>query len=181
MIQIKKTSNTRSLETDHFTLTFWKRASASCGRTEAWRHSDGLWASVTAWGWMVSLEVPLAHREGGPDPWQSYHRSLWAIDLPWLAYDQWRGGALTHFAWGRRIAQWRDERREARRVYALQHRKNWWEARGGQWWEFDEDETRSYYKFCRAVYGMTASEAWDHTKVRMGRLNEQRAELEEAQ
>lgn len=167
MISIRTTSNTRSLECERFKITFWSRASASCGRTEAWRHADGLYAQITAWGWMLSLEVPLAHREAGPEPWQSYFRSLWSCDLPWIAYNQWHGGAFTHFAVARRFAKWRQDRAAARRLLALQTRKNWWEARSGQWWEFDVDETRSYYKFCRAVYGMEASEAWRRTKEKM--------------
>jgi hypothetical protein len=168
-MKLYRTSNTTSIEGEAraWSITFWHRASASTGRTEAWRHADGLNASVHAWGWSLSFERRLPHREAGPEPWQSYYRTLWAFDLPWLSYNEHRGGAFTHFAFARRIAKWRQDRAAARRLLALQTRKNWWEARGGQWWEFDRDETRSYYKFCRAVYKMPAAEAWRRAKARM--------------
>lgn len=35
----------------------------------------------------------------------------------------------------------------------------WFLRRSGQWWEFDPEPRRSYYKFLRAVYGMEASVA----------------------
>jgi len=44
----------------------------------------------------------------------------------------------------------------------------WWLRRRGMWETFDPDPRISYYKFLRAVYQMTASEAWDTVKKVMG-------------
>jgi hypothetical protein len=40
----------------------------------------------------------------------------------------------------------------------------WFDRRNGMWWEFDSNPKQSYYKFLRAVYSMTALEAWLRTK-----------------
>jgi len=39
--------------------------------------------------------------------------------------------------------------------------KCWFDRRSGQWDSFDANPKVSYYKFLRAVYHMTASEAWE--------------------
>lgn len=39
--------------------------------------------------------------------------------------------------------------------------KFWFDRRNGRWDEFDQDPFQSYYKFLRAVYQMTAREAYD--------------------
>jgi hypothetical protein len=44
----------------------------------------------------------------------------------------------------------------------------WWLRRGGLWDSFDADPFRSYYKFLRAVYGLTATEAFNRAQIIRG-------------
>lgn len=161
-MHIEKTSNTVSLcggcWSNRWSLTFWSRAMASCGWTEAYRFEDGLYFSIHFWGWAISFQTRLPPKSSG------YFRSYWKINLNWLHYDRNRGGAFAHFKWAQRLARWKKEREAARRLWKLQHRKCWWEASRGQWWEFDTNEQRSYYKFLRAIYKLPASEAWSRAK-----------------
>lgn len=46
-------------------------------------------------------------------------------------------------------------------VWHPSRKRYWWERRSGDWHTFDsQSERRSYYKFLRAVYGLSAQEAW---------------------
>lgn len=163
MISIRKTSNTTAIHWGKSSLTFWSRATASCGWAEAYRGRDFLYAVVHAWGWSISLQLERPMRQGEVEGVDYFH-TYFNVKLDWLHYDKSRGGAFAHFKWAQRMAQRAQDLERERRLLALQQRKNWWEASRGQWWEFDEDETRSYYKFARAVYKMTASEAWERAK-----------------